>query len=183
MGIRNNGPVVGMISCLKPQKAPLDYIKACVKIYKEMSDVNFLIVGDGILRKRCEKLLAGSCMNGNFILTGWRRDVPEILDILDVAVLTSKWEGMPITLIEALSKGCPVVATNIGGSNELIEEGVTGCLVRPGAHKEISEKVLGILKDPDVRAAMRKKASLSIDDSFALERMAGEIEYLYGRLL
>jgi len=183
LGITNNGPVIGMISCLKPQKSPLDYIKACIKIYEKMPDVNFLLVGDGALRSKCEKVLASTPLNRRFIFTGWRRDISEILDILDVAVLTSKWEGMPISIIEALCKGCPVVATNAGGTPELIKGGVTGYVTQPGAYEETAEKVLRILKDPASSRKMKKQASLSIDESFGVDRMVNEIENLYRRLV
>jgi len=182
MGITNRDPVVGMISCLKPQKSPLDYIKAAIKIYEEMPNVNFLLVGDGALRTRCRKLLDKTPLNGRFIFTGWRRDISEILDILDVVVLTSKWEGMPISLIEALSKGRIVVATNTGGVSELIEDGLTGYLTHPGSYKEIAEKVLEIFKDPGSFNKMKKNASLSIDDSFGVDRMVDEIAALYREL-
>jgi len=183
LGITNNGPVIGMIACLKPQKSPLDYIKACIKIYEKMPEVNFLLVGDGALRSKCEKLLAPTPLNGRFIFTGWRRDVSEILDILDVAVLTSKWEGMPISIIEALCKGCPVVATNIGGTGELVKDGVTGYVTQPCAYEETAEKVLKILGDPVSFNKMKIQAALSIDESFGVDRMVGEIENLYRRSL
>jgi glycosyltransferase involved in cell wall biosynthesis len=179
IGITNRDPVVGMISCLKEQKSPLDYIKAAIKIYEEMPNVNFLLVGDGVLRTRCRKLLDRSPLNGRFIFTGWRRDISEILDILDVVVLTSKWEGMPISIIEALSKGRIVVATNTGGVSELIEDALTGYLTHPGSYKEITEKVLEIFRAPGSFNKMKKRASLSIDDSFGVGRMVGEIAALY----
>lgn len=182
LGITNEDPVVGMIACLKPQKSPLDYIKASIRIYKEMPNINFLLIGDGVLKTKCRKLLESSPLNGRFIFTGWRRDIPEILDILDVAVLTSKWEGMPISVIEALSKGCPVVATDTGGTSELIKDGVTGYIARVGSSEEISGKILKILKDPQTYAAMKKEAFLSIDDSFGIDRMVSDIEGLYRRL-
>ena len=182
-GITNGDPIVGMISCLKPQKSPLDYIKASIKIYEKMPNVNFLLVGEGVLKTRCEKLLATTPLNGRFIFTGWRRDISEILDILDVVVLTSKWEGMPISIIEALCKGRPVVATNVGGVPELVKDGVTGYITHPGAYEEVAEKVLKILKDTLSFNKMKEEASLSIDDSFGLERMVGEIEDLYQRLI
>lgn len=183
LGIANNGPVVGMISCLKPQKSPLDYIKAAIKIYEKIPNVNFLLVGDGVLRHRCEKLLSKSSLNGRFILTGWRRDIPEILDILDIMVLTSKWEGMPIAVIEALCKGCPVVATDVGGSRELIEDGVTGYLTKPGDYDEVAVRVEYILKNPEHLNRMKKSAFQSIDGSFQADRMIDEIETLYGSLI
>jgi len=179
LGIRNNDPVVGMISCLKPQKAPIDYIKACTKVYEEMPNVNFLLVGDGILKTRCKKALTATPLNGRFIFAGWRRDVSEILDILDVAVLTSRWEGMPISIIEALCKGCPVVVTDTGSTAELVKDGITGYITQPGLYEEVAEKVVKLLNDPDSFAKMKRKASLSIDDSFDVNRMAREVETLY----
>lgn len=182
IGISNMDPVVGMISCLKPQKAPLDYVRTCIEIHHAMPNVNFLLIGDGVLRSKCKRLLDSSDLNGRFIFTGWRRDIPEILDILDVVVLTSKWEGMPISAIEALSKGRPVVATDAGGSSEIIEDGMNGCIVKIGSPNAIAEKILGILKNPQILGSMKKEASLSIDDSFEATRMVDEIECLYGRL-
>jgi len=183
LGINNNDPVVGMISCLKPQKSPLDYVRACIKIYEKMPDVNFLLVGDGVLRRKCERLLSTTSLNGRFIFTGWRRDVSEILDVLDVVVLTSKWEGMPISIIEALCKGRPVVTTDVGGSCEIIKDGSSGYLTQVGSYEDVAQKVLKILKDDSSLIRMKKEAFLSIDDSFGLDRMVNEIEVLYTKLI
>ena len=179
LGIFNNDPIVGMISCLKPQKSPMDFIKASLEIYKRRPDVNFLLIGDGALKTKCKRLLSDTSLNGKFIFAGWRRDISSILDVLDVVVLTSKWEGMPISIIEAFCKGCPVVATDVGGTSELVKDGVTGYLTRPGSYKEIAGKVLRILEDRACFSKMKEEASLSIDDSFGVERMVKEIEELY----
>ena len=179
LGIHNNDPVVGMISCLKPQKSPLDYIKASIEVYQKMPYVNFVLIGDGVLKRACEKALASSPLNGRFIFAGWRRDISGILDVLDLVVLTSKWEGMPIAIIEALCKGCPVVATNVGGAAELIKEGVTGYLTKPGEYQETAEYILKILEDSNALRKMKKEASLSIDSSFDIHRMLNEVESLY----
>ena len=183
LGITNDGPVIGMVACLKPQKAPLDYIKASIKIYAEMPNVNFLLIGDGVLKKRCKNFLATSVLNGRFIFTGWRRDVSEIFDILDIAVLTSKWEGMPISIIEALRKGCPVVATNAGGTPELVKDGTAGYVAEVGAYRDVAEKVLRILNDAQLFNKMKREAHLSIDSSFEAARMVNEVENLYRRLI
>ena len=179
LGINNSGRVVGMFACLKPQKSPQDYIKACIEIYKKMPDVNFLLIGDGALKAKCRKLLSATPLNGRFIFTGWRRDISDIMGILDVVVLTSKWEGMPISIIEALCKGCPVVATNAGGVSELVKDGTTGYIVKPGDYKEAAGKVYEILKNEDLLNRMKREASLSVDDSFSLDRMVEKIENLY----
>ncbi len=182
LGIFNNDPVVGMISCLKPQKSPLDYIKASIEIYNNMPKVNFLLIGDGILRRQCERLIADSTLNGRFKFTGWRRDIADILDVLDIVVLTSLWEGMPVSIIEALCKGRPVVATNVGGTAELVKDGVNGFLITPGSYRELVDKILKILEDRALFYSMKKEAFVSIDDSFLVDRMVGDIESLYSKI-
>ena len=182
LGIDNNDPVVGMISCLKPQKSPMDYVRACIDVYNRMPEVNFLLIGDGILKEKCRSELKKSSLNGRFIFTGWRRDIPDILDIIDVAVLTSKWEGFPIVIIEALSKGKPIVATDIGGLRELVKDGITGYLTRPGDYKHTADKILSILKDRDSFFKMRMEAGKAIDDSFDIKAMAVNMDNLYRRL-
>jgi len=179
IGIDNNAPVIGMVSCLKPQKAPLDYVKACIDIYNNRPDVNFLLIGDGVLKKRCKRELKKSPMNGRFIFTGWRRDIPEMLDIIDIMVMTSIWEGLPIAIIEALSKGKPVIATDAGGVRELVKDGITGYVTRPGEYRDTSRRVLEILKDNDSFLRMREEAVKSIDSSFDIKAMVDKVDGLY----
>jgi glycosyltransferase involved in cell wall biosynthesis len=179
LGIQNDDFVVGMISCLKPQKSPLDYVKAMARIYEKNPLVNFLLVGDGVLRHECENLIKDMAMKERFIFVGWRRDISEILDIMDVAVLTSKWEGMPISVIEALCKGCPVVATGVGGTPELIKNRVNGYITQPGAYEETAAKVLEIIKDTDTLKAMKRQAASSIDGSFCVNEMVKRTQNLY----
>ncbi|MBU1147941.1 MAG: glycosyltransferase family 4 protein [Candidatus Omnitrophica bacterium] len=183
LGVHNRDPIVGMISCLKPQKSPVDYIKACIEIYKETPNVNFLLIGDGVLKKRCKEILASTPLNGRFIFAGWRRDISEILDILDIAVLTSKWEGMPISIIEALCKGKPAVITDVGGDRELVRDKVNGFLTCPGSYEDTAKKVLTLLKNKEQLKEMSKRASLSIDDSFDLKNMLNTLDKLYRSLV
>jgi len=182
LGIANNDPVIGMISCLKPQKSPADYVRAAIEIYKEIPAVNFLMVGDGVLRSQCKKILDATTLDGRFIFAGWRRDVSEILDVLDVVVLTSKWEGMPISIIEALSKGCVVVATDACGTSELVKDNVTGYIVKPGSYGQVARKVINVLNDRQLFQSVKNRAYSSIDDSFDVSRMVNEIDNLYQRL-
>lgn len=179
LGITNNDPVIGMVSCLKPQKSPLDYVKACIAVYNEIPAVNFLLIGDGALKKKCKAELRKTSLNGRFIFAGWRNDVSDILDIIDIAVLTSKWEGFPIAAIEALVKGKPVVATDTGGIRDLVKDGITGYLTKPGNYSDISRRILSILKNKDSFLKMREEAFKSIDDSFDISIMARNIENLY----
>lgn len=182
LGINNDDPVIGMVSCLKPQKSPLDYVKACVDIYNKIPGINFLLIGDGVLKKRCRLELNKYPLNGRFIFTGWRRDVPEILDIIDIVVLTSRWEGSPIAIVEALSKGKPVVATDVGGVRELVKDGLTGYITKPGEYKDTADRVLSMLKDRGSLFKMAEEAVRSIDDSFDMRIMARNMDNLYRSL-
>lgn len=183
LGINNDDPVIGMISCLKPQKSPLDYVKACIDVYNEMPCVNFLLIGDGILKKRCKSELRKTSLNGRFIFTGWRRDVSELLDIIDIVVLTSKWEGFPIAIIEALAKGKPIVATDVGGVRELVKDGVTGYVTRPREYRDTTDRILSILKDRNSFFKMQEEAFKSIDGSFDISAMAHNMDNLYRSLV
>jgi len=183
LGIDNNDPVVGMISCLKPQKSPVDYIKACADVYNKMPGINFLLIGDGVLRKKCKSELSKFSLNERFIFTGWRRDISEILDVVDIVVLTSKWEGQPIAIIEALSKGKPVIATDAGGVRELVKDGLTGYITRPGQYKDTVDGILRILEDRGSLLKMSRAAAASIDNSFDIKVMARNIDDLYGVLV
>jgi len=182
LGINNNDPVIGMVSCLKPQKSPLDYVKACINIYSKRQDINFLLIGDGVLKKKCKSELNKSPLNGRFIFTGWRRDISDILDIIDIVVLTSKWEGLPIAIIEALAKGKPIVTTDVGGMRELVEDKVTGYITRPGEYRDTADRILSILKDKDSFFKMREKARRSIDNSFDIKAMTHNVDNLYRSL-
>jgi len=183
LGINNNDPMVGMIACLKPQKSPLDYVRACLEVYKKFPNINFLLIGDGVLKKICKKELKAASLNGRFIFTGWRRDISGILDILDVVVLTSKWEGMPIAIIEALCKGKPIVVTDVSGARELVKDNISGYITMPGEYEKIAEKVLLLLKDKELCIKMGSQGAKSIDDSFDVKRMVGDIDELYSNLL
>ncbi|MFH1478522.1 MAG: glycosyltransferase family 4 protein [Candidatus Omnitrophota bacterium] len=179
LGILNNDPIVGMISCLKPQKSPQDYIKASLDIYKNIDKVNFLLIGDGRLRPLCEKLLKDSSLDVRFKMLGWRRDIKEIIDLMDISILTSKWEGLPMAVIESLVKGCVVVATDTGGVRELVRDGETGFITKKGNPSEIASRVVYLLKDIEQLDAMKNKAKASMDDSFCISRMVKDTDLLY----
>ncbi|PIU83124.1 MAG: hypothetical protein COS68_05750, partial [Elusimicrobia bacterium CG06_land_8_20_14_3_00_38_11] len=93
-GLKNEH-IVGMIACFKKQKAPLDFIKTAKSVCAEKPDAKFILVGDGVLRKRIEAEIKKLNLEKNVILTGWRKDTNEIIKIFDVFVLTSLWEGLP----------------------------------------------------------------------------------------
>ena len=175
--------LVGTISCLKPQKSPQDFIKLCFLTNKVLPHVKFVLVGDGVLRKKIERLIRKFNLEKKVILTGWRRDIPKILSALDCFVLTSLWEGLPISVLEAINASRPVIVTNTGGIAEVIEDGKTGFLFEPRDIKSMSDKLSTILGDEDLRRKIATDAKVSLGQNFSLEHMVSNTQAVYENLI
>lgn len=183
LGIDNNELVVGMVSCLKHQKSPKDFVKLAYLINQILPDIKFLLVGDGILRQRIKRLIAKFNLQNQVILTGWRRDIPRILSAIDVFVLTSLWEGLPVSILEAMAASLPVVATQTSGIKEVVREGKSGFLVAPRHTEKMAEKLSYLLRDERLRRQIGQNASASLDSDFSLENMGKHTENLYWDLV
>jgi len=154
LGIAAGEQVVVDISCLKPQKAPEDFVRVAHAVALRHARARFILVGDGVLRPRVTALRARLGLQDTLILAGWRRDIPRILTAADILVLTSLWEGDPLVVHEAMRCGIPVVATNTGGVAETVEEGVTGFLVAPHDVHGMTDKIGVLLEDDALRTRM-----------------------------
>lgn len=172
--------VVGMVACFKPQKSPLDFIKLASAIKNDFSNVKFILVGDGILSEKIYALINKLDLKEQIILTGWRNDIASILSCLDVFVLTSLWEGLPIAVLEAMAAGLPVVATNSGGISEIVLEGKTGYLVKPHNIQALSERLKELLMKPDLREKFSRLAvSIAESQEYSLNNMFKNTTQLY----
>ena len=179
LGINTNDLVIGMVSCFKPQKSPQDFIRLAFLVKKTSPDARFLLVGDGILRERIKRLIRKFNLEKQVILTGWRRDIPRILSAIDVFVLTSLWEGLPISVLEAMAASRPVVSTHTGGVAEIIVEGKSGFLVPPKDMNKMSERLIVLLKDKDLRMRMGENARQGLNLNFFLTSMIENNQNLY----
>ncbi len=182
LGIPMAAPVVLMVSCLKPQKAPLDFVKACFIIKKKVSNAVFVLAGDGALRPEVEKEVESSGMEKSFHLLGWRTDVPELINAADVLVLTSRWEGLPRVIPQAMAASIPVVVTKVNGSPEAVRDGESGFLLSPGDISGIAEKTAFILKNPKKAKQMGQKGNSRVKE-FDIHKMVSDQEILYAELL
>jgi glycosyltransferase involved in cell wall biosynthesis len=151
-GLRDRGPVIGNVAALAPHKSQVDFIRAARLIREEAPEAKFLIVGEGELRGKLESLITELGLEGDVVLTGFRRDVLEILSLFDCFVLSSYLEGLCTSIMDAQALGVPVVATRTGGVPELVTDGSTGLLVPPRRPERIAEAVLRMLGDDDLRA-------------------------------
>ncbi len=181
--INTNDSVVCMVSCFKPQKSPQDFVRLAFLVKKLSPGSRFLLVGDGVLRKKIERLIRKFDLEKELILTGWRSDIPRILSGIDIFVLTSLWEGLPISVLEAMASSKPVVSTNTGGVAEVVVEGRSGFLVPPKDMNKMSERLIVLLKDKNMRESMGQNAADSLHLNFALTNMIENSRNLYEKLI
>jgi len=182
-GIDSGSPVVAMIACFKPQKAPQDFIFLAHRVTQSLPKAKFILVGDGELRPQVEALIGRFKLREKVILTGWRRDVPEIMQIIDVLVLTSLWEGLPVVFAEAMASRKPIVATDVDGAKEAIIDGVNGFLVEPHNIEKLTERVIMLIRNRDLAQKMGRAGEKMVYPTFDLAHMLRRIEAVYEKSL
>lgn len=181
LGLPAVGPIVGSIACLKPQKAPLDLVRAAAQVRAAVPDCRFVVAGDGEQRPEVEREIARLRLGDAFALLGWRDDVPQILAALDAFLLTSRWEGLPRSLVQAMAAGVPVVATAADGTRDVVADGRTGFLVPVGDVAGAAARVTQLLRDPALRAELAAAAQAMVPE-FDVADMVLRQERLYGQL-
>ena len=182
LGLPDDAPVVGMIACLKPQKAPLDFVELAAGVLARRPDARFFLAGDGELRPEVEARVRELGLGDRFQLLGWRRDVPALLGALDLLVLTSRWEGLPRVCPQAMAAGRAVVATAVDGTPEAIVDGRNGYLVEPGDVPAAVERVARLLDDTDLRERFARAGREAVAE-FDQDLMVRAQETLYDELL
>ncbi|MGA1791404.1 MAG: glycosyltransferase family 4 protein [bacterium] len=180
--IPGESKVIGMIACFKPQKAPLDFIRMAHLVSLKLPGTHFLLVGDGVLRGSIERMIKELGIQKNVHLTGWRRDIPRLLSVMDIMALTSLWEGLPKVVVEALLMGIPVVATQTAGVDEVIRDGITGFIVPQSRPDIMATRIIEMLENPEKMRRM-EKASPSLSDEFNLDKTVLIQEVLYQDLI
>jgi len=156
-GIPGDRLIVGMIACLKPQKAPVDFVNVAARVLKESKEAHFVLAGDGELRPEVEKRIKELGIADHFTLLGWQNDMPEVYRNLDIVALTSLWEGLPCVFSEAMAAELPVVATNVDGAREAILNGDNGFLHEPRDIEGMAGSLMKLLKEPQLRQAMGRR--------------------------
>lgn len=154
-------------------------IAAARAVCRADSGVRFLLIGDGPERRGLEAQVRDAGLASNIMFLGRRTDVPELLACCDVSVLPSEAEGFPNALLESMSAGLPVVATAVGGSKEIIENGRNGLLVPPGSPEKLAEAVLLLLQDSRLAKRLGQAGQNDMQKHFAFDRLIGELEQLY----
>ncbi|MDH3626174.1 MAG: glycosyltransferase family 4 protein [Acidobacteriota bacterium] len=183
LGYDDETIVVGTIACLKPQKAPLDFVAAAARAHATDSRLRFVIAGDGELRPRVEAAIARHRLQDVVQLLGWRDDVVELLHGLDLFVLTSLFEGLPRAVLQAMAAGVPVVATAVDGTPEVVDDGKTGLLVPKAEPVAAADAILRLAGDPTLASSLVQGATEGLGRKFEIGQMVRDLDDLYGELL
>lgn len=183
LGILSEQKVITTIGSFKPQKNLKDFIKTARNVSESLRNCVFLIVGDGEQRKDLEFQIFASGLKDKVKLLGWRNDIPELLAVTDVFALTSLWEGLPRTIIEAMCLKLPVVAYAVDGAKELVKDGETGYLIKPFDTQKMAERIIELLKQENTAKSFGQRAYENITQEFDIKYMLRQQEDLYAKLI
>jgi glycosyltransferase involved in cell wall biosynthesis len=182
LGLPADAVVCINVGSLTEQKNRANLVDALARL-KDLEKLRALVVGAGPEEEKIRKQLDASGLTDRVMLLGERLDVPDLLAASDVFVLSSDWEGLPITLLEAMSAGVPCVSTAVGGVREAIEDGVTGLTVPPRDPGALADALRSLMTDPARRSAIAAAARDDFARRFRAEQMVRQTESLYDMAL
>lgn len=183
LGLDPNRPVVIQLARLSAQKDPLAFVEGAALVLRQCPDVQFAMLGQGPLEQKVVSRIQTLGLQKHIHLLGWRDRAHRLLPAADVVTLTSRWEGSPYSLLEAMAASRPVVATAVNGCPELIADGDTGFLVPPGDTSAWARSVLTLLEQPDLAEEMGKRARQRVEQQFSVQATTERTIELYQRLV
>ncbi len=179
LGFEPEDKLIGVVARLHPQKGHCYLIEAARKIVTEHNNAKFVLVGDGELRHDLEQQVANAGLSDSVSFLGFRRDVRELLRTFDVFVLPSLYEGLPNVILEAMATGLPVVATAVDGTVELVDDGVTGFLVRPKEPAPLAHRISELLGNDELRHAYGAAGRKKVEEEYSLSQQVVNFQNLY----
>ncbi len=179
LGLAPGAPLVGLVGRLVPIKAVDQFLEAAGAVAEARPEAHFVVIGDGELRGALEAQADALGLAGTVHFLGFRFDLERLYPDLDVVALSSRNEGTPVSLIEAMAAGRPVVATRVGGVPDLVEDGESGLLVPPDDPKALAEAILSLLGSPERRRAMGERGRARVYPALDISRLAADLKALY----
>jgi glycosyltransferase involved in cell wall biosynthesis len=183
-GVRTRSAYVVTTICrlFRPRDFPT-LLNAFQQVRAKLPDAHLLVIGDGPLRPEVEAAVAALHLEGAVHLLGMRRDVPRLLRATDVLVLSSTgWEGLPLTVLEAMASSLPVVASDVGGTREAVVNGETGFLFPASDVTALAQHILALAADPALAQRMGQRGQARVQELFTLQRMARETAAVYEQM-
>jgi sugar transferase (PEP-CTERM/EpsH1 system associated) len=178
-----NPVVIGSVSRMQEVKDPVTLARAFVQLRKRGVAARLVLVGDGPLLAEVRRVLDEGDATGDATLAGSRDDVADLLRSFDIFALSSRVEGISNTILEAMASGLPVVATRVGGNEELVEDGVTGTLVPPRDPDALAEALARYVSDAGLRSEQGLRARARAEKEFALDGMVARYLAVYDEVL
>jgi glycosyltransferase involved in cell wall biosynthesis len=180
--------LVGNVSSYQPGKGLEYFIKAASDVSRNMPNVRFLIAGFEIAgskayRESLERLCARAGLKDKVLFLINRNDIPDILSALDVFAFSTLKEGFGRVVIEAMANAKPVAAFASGGVADIIQQGITGFLVKPVDHKGLAARIMEILKDKELAGRLGQKARIEAQERFSIQAHVARIQNIYSEVL
>jgi glycosyltransferase involved in cell wall biosynthesis len=179
MNLEPGDLALGTVAVFSEQKGLAYLLDSAKRVVESVPNARFILVGDGPLRPELEKKVRNMGLDSRVVFTGLRRDVQELLPAFDVFLMSSLWEGMALTLLEAMAAGKPVIATDVADNSLILKDGVTGYLVRPRDAAQMADAIIRLVSAPKAMEKMGQEALKAYNDRFTKAKMAGEYEKLY----
>lgn len=183
LGIPADAPVVGTVSRMAPQKAPEDFITVAAKVRQHCPDVRFVFVGGGPDEEAFMEGVRAAELENTVVSLGYRQDIPALLRIMDIFLLTSLWEGLPRVFPQAMCASLPIVATRVDGAPEAIADGESGFLVDPRDCDSMARNLLHLLGRKELRETMGYAGLQRVEPAFCDRDMVRKIEEVYDECL
>lgn len=178
------GPLVGLVANIRGSKGHQVLLEAAPRVLAERPETRFLIVGDGVGFDDVRRSVSARGLDERIIMTGFRRDVPEVMAALDVLVLPSlRSEATSQVLPQALAVGTPVVGAAVGGIPEIVRDGETGRLVPPGDAPALAEAIVELLRNPTRARALARAGQALVQKRFTFEAMMQATTRVYEEVL
>lgn len=183
LGLPEKSPLILSVGRLAPQKAPFDFLEAATEVLRKEPQARFAFLGDGPLIEKVKGVIRRRHLERQFFLFDWREDAREIMACCDLFVISSLWEGLPYSLLEAMALSKPVVATEARGNRDVVLEGETGLLVPLRRPRHLAGAILKMLGDPALAKKMGQAGRRHVEQHFKLEAHLEATVHLYEALL
>jgi glycosyltransferase involved in cell wall biosynthesis len=183
LGIADDAPLIGIVARLVPIKAHEVFLQAARQVRQHLPNARFLVVGDGERRAELQALVQHLGLDTAVRFLGWRSDLPRVYADLDVVALSSRNEGSPVALIEALAAARPVVSTAVGGVSEVVIDGATGLTVPPDEPGQLAAAIQRLLSRRDLAEQLGTTGRRHVYPRYDSSRLVEDVRALYLREL
>ncbi|MCL4493064.1 MAG: glycosyltransferase [Nitrospirae bacterium] len=184
LGIRSgNSTILGFAGRLSPEKGLIYLLEAMKLLVRDIPDILLLIAVEGDLSEELGEKTGELGITQNVIFLGPRSDVNEIMGIMDMLVLPSLREGLPLVLLEAMAASLPLVATDVGGNGQAVRNGVNGFLVRPRDAQALCSTIKNLIRHENIRKEFARKSLQIFTENYTIARMISEYDRLYKKYL